>query len=184
MPSTASQIGDLKLGAKFDLSRYHLGGETVLLRNGRVLEASLPRATWASLEDELRSACRQPRSECEIRRDGETFLVLPVQDARLGSGFQLVVLRSLDAAVREFTQGWISILVKVGVCGVLLALLFTLATSRSVTRPLRELAAQLQRGRTRPPVSGTDQRRRSGGRTAHAGRVLQSRGGGRAQDAR
>ncbi len=28
------QIGDLKLGAKFDLSRYHLGGETVLLRNG------------------------------------------------------------------------------------------------------------------------------------------------------
>ncbi len=140
------QIGDLKLGAKFDLSRYHLGGDTVLLRNGRVLEAGLPRATWASLEDELRSACRQPRSECEIRRDGETFLVLPVQDAGLGSGFQLVVLRSLDAAIREFTQGWISILVKVGVCGVLLALVFTLTTSRKVTRPLRDLAAQLQRG--------------------------------------
>ena len=48
--------------------------------------------------------------------------------------------------MREFTAGWVSILVKVGVCGVLLALLFTLATSRSVSKPLRELAAQLQRG--------------------------------------
>jgi signal transduction histidine kinase len=140
------QIGDLKLGAKFDLSRYHLGGETVLLQHGRVLEASVPRATWASLEDNLHSACREPGSECEIRRNGETFLVLPVQDAGLGSGFQLVVLRSLDTAIREFTEGWVSILVKVGVCGVLLALVFTLTTSRKVTRPLRELAAQLQRG--------------------------------------
>jgi signal transduction histidine kinase len=69
-----------------------------------------------------------------------------VEDARLGSGFKLVVLRSLDAAVSEFTAGWVSILVRVGVCGVLLALLFTLATSRSVSRPLREFAAQLQRG--------------------------------------
>jgi signal transduction histidine kinase len=140
------QIGELKLGAKFDLSRYHLGGETVLLQGGHILAASLPRATWASLENDLRSGCHQPLGECEIRRSGETLLVLPVQDARLGAGFQLVVLRSLDAAVREFTAGWVSILVKVGVCGVGLALLFTLATSRSVSKPLRELAAQLQRG--------------------------------------
>jgi signal transduction histidine kinase len=131
------RIGELQLGAKFDLSR---------LQGGHMLEASLPRATWVSLEDDLRSGCRQPLGECEIRRSGENFLVLPVQDARLGAGFQLVVLRSLDAAVREFTAGWVSILVKVGVCGVVLALLFTLATSRSVSRPLRELAAQFERG--------------------------------------
>jgi hypothetical protein len=140
------QIGELKLGAKFDLSRYHLGGETILLQNGHVLESSLPRATWASLENELRSGCHEPVAECEIRRQGETFVVLAVQEARLGSGFQLVVLRSLDAAVRAFTAGWVSILMEVGACGVVLALLFTLATSRSVTKPLRELAAQLQRG--------------------------------------
>jgi len=140
------QIGELKLGAKFDLSRYHLGGETILLQNGHVLESSLPRATWTSLENELRSGCQEPVAECEIRRRGETFVVLTVQEARLGSGFQLVVLRSLDAAVRAFTAGWVSILVEVGACGVVLALLFTLATSRSVTKPLRELASQLQRG--------------------------------------
>jgi signal transduction histidine kinase len=140
------QIGELKLGARFDLSRYHLGGDTVLLENGHVIQASLPPATWAPLENDLHSKCRDLRSECDIRRNGETFLVLPVKDARLGVGFQLVTLRSLDAAMRDFSAGWANILLRVGVCGVLLALLFTLATSRSVTKPLRELAAQLQRG--------------------------------------
>jgi signal transduction histidine kinase len=141
-----AEIGQLKLGAKFDLSLYHLGGETVLLQDGHVLDASLPRATWSSLENELRAGCRKPGAECEIRRHGETFLVLPVPDARLGAGFQLIALRSLDAAVREFTAGWMGILAEVGACGVVLALLFALATSRSVTKPLRELAAQLRRG--------------------------------------
>jgi signal transduction histidine kinase len=140
------QIGELKLGAKFDLTRYHLGGETLLLENGRILQATIPQAGWGALENGLRSGCRQPLGECEVRRNGETYLVLPVSDARLGSGFQLVALQSLDAAVRDFTAGWAVILVKVGVSGVLLALLFTLATSRSVTKPLRELAAQLERG--------------------------------------
>ena len=140
------QIGELKLGAKFDLSRYHLGGETALLENGRILQATIPRAGWGALENELRSGCRQPLAECEVRREGESFLVLPVRDERLGPGFQLIALQSLDAAVRDFTAGWIGILVKVGASGALLALLFTLATSRSVTKPLRDLAAQLERG--------------------------------------
>src|SRR5580658_7527206 len=126
------QIGELKLGARFDLTRYHLGGETVLLENGRILQATIPQAGWGALENELRSGCRQPLGECEVRRNGETFLVLPMSDARLGSGFQLVALQSLDAAVRDFTAGWARILVEVGVSGVVLALLFTLATSRSV----------------------------------------------------
>ena len=140
------QIGELKLGAKFDLKRYHLGGETALLQDGRIVQATIPAAAWKALENDLRSGCRQPLGECEVRRNGETFLVLPAQDARLGSGFQLVALQSLDAAVRDFTAGWVGILIKVGAFGVLLALLFTLATSRSVTKPLRDLAAQLERG--------------------------------------
>jgi signal transduction histidine kinase len=140
------QMGELRLGARFDISRYRSGGDVVLLHDGRVIESSLPRAGWTALEKELRAGCPEPLRECEIRRDGETFLVLPVHGARLGAGFELIALRSLDAAVRDFTSGWVGILAKVGFCGVLLALLFTLATSRSVTKPLRELVSQLQRG--------------------------------------
>lgn len=140
------QAGELQLGARFDVSRYHLGGDVALLHEGRVIESSLPRAGWPALESELRAGCPQPQRECEIRRQGETFLVLPVEGPRLGPGFQLIALRSLDGAVREFTSGWMGILARVGACGVLLALMFTLATSRSVTKPLRELVSQLQRG--------------------------------------
>ena len=140
------QAGELQLGARFDVSHYHLGGDLALVHDGRVVESSLPRAAWTALDNELRAECPEPLRECEIRRQDETFLVLPVESARLGAGFQLIALRSLDAAVRDFTSGWIGILVKVGVCGVLLALMFTLATSRSVTKPLRELVSQLQRG--------------------------------------
>ena len=79
------QTGELKLGAKFDLGRYHLG-ETALLENGRILQASIPKADWGALENELRTRCRQPLAECEVRRNGETFLVSPVR--RCAAGFK------------------------------------------------------------------------------------------------
>ena len=137
------QTGDLKFGGKFDLSRYHLGGETALLHDGRVLRASIPQASWPSLEAELRG-CPSANADCEIRRNGETFLVLPVRESRLGPSYRLVELRSLDAAVREFTEGWIGILMRVGAGGVVFALFCTFATSRSVSKPLRKLVTQLQ----------------------------------------
>jgi signal transduction histidine kinase len=135
--------GDLKFGSKFDLSRYHLGGETALLHDGRILRASIPQAAWPSLEAELRG-CPGGNADCEIRRNGETFLVLPVRESRLGPSYRLVELRSLDAAVGEFTAGWIEILIKVGAGGVLFALFCTFVTSRSVSKPLRKLVTQLQ----------------------------------------
>ena len=140
------RIGDLKLGNKFELIRYHFGGDTALLHNGRILRATLPPSAWPSLESELQRGCPAPESECEIRRNGETFLVSPLHEAWLGPGYRLVALRSLDGALHAFTAGWIPVLMRVGVSGVLLALLCTLATSRSVSRPLRDLMAQLQKG--------------------------------------
>ena len=141
-----SEIGRLLIGRKFDLLRYHLGGDAVLLHDGRVLRATLPDRTWTSIEQQIAARCRESDSECEIDRDGETQLVLPVHEAALGSGYRLLALRSLDAAVRDFTSGWLGILLKVGGAGVILALLCTILTSRSVSRPLREFIAQLQSG--------------------------------------
>jgi len=139
------QIGDLKLGSRFNLSRYHFGGETALLRDGRIVRASIPAAAWPALESELRRACPGHDSECEVRRNGESWLVSPLHEAALGPHYRLVALRSLDQAVREFNAGWLAILLRVSLGGVLLALLCTLATSRSVSKPLRDLVSQLQR---------------------------------------
>jgi signal transduction histidine kinase len=140
------QIGELRLGSTFDLTRYHLAGETALLRDGRVLRATMPADAWPALEKQLRQRCSKPATECEINRAGETLLVLPINETRFGPGYQLLAFRSLDLAVKEFTAGWLALLGKVGIGGVVLALLFTAATSRSVSKPLRELVAQIGQG--------------------------------------
>ncbi len=142
----AERIADLRLGSKFDLGRYHGAGEMALLEDGKILRSTFNPAAWPSLEQQLRARCAQPGADCEIDHNNETLLVLPVHEALLGPNYRLLEFRSLDQAVRDFTSGWISIILKVGAGGVVLALLFTLATSRSVSRPLRDLVAQLQTG--------------------------------------
>ena len=140
------KTGDLSLGSQFNLRRDYSGGETVLLRGGRILRATFSASERARVEDQLRLHCSHPAAGCEIEKHGETFLVLPIQEAGLGPEYNLFELRSVDGAMREFTSSWARIVAKVGAGGMLLALLFTLATSRFVSRPLRELVAQLQRG--------------------------------------
>jgi signal transduction histidine kinase len=140
------QIGDLRLGNRFDLSRYHLAGETALLRDGHILKATFSSEDWSGVEEQLRRRCPQPDADCEVGRNNETLLVLAVPRAALGPGYRLLEFLPLDRALRDFTAGWVSIFLKIGFGGVVLALLFTLATSRSVSRPLRELVAQLQQG--------------------------------------
>ncbi len=138
------EIGTLAIGTKFDLSRNRVGGEMLLLKDGRVFRTTFPPDRWSSIEQQMSVQCAPAVQECEIRLGGETFLVLPVREAGLGGKYRLLALRSLDAAAREMTAGWMSIIVKVGVAGVVLALFFALITSRSVSKPLREFVAQLQ----------------------------------------
>jgi signal transduction histidine kinase len=140
------QVGELRLANEFDLGRYQLGGDTALLRDGRILRATYPSSDWPKVEEQLNRRCTNPTAECEIQYRGESILVLPVNEEHLGANYRLVELRSLDAAARTFTAGWAGIVTKVGICGVFLALLFTLMTARSVSKPLRDLVAQLKRG--------------------------------------
>src|SRR6185437_3963053 len=60
-------------------------------------------------------------------------------------GYRLLGFRSLERLLHEFDDAFISILVEVGSGGIVLALLCTLVTSRSVSRPLRSLVTQLRR---------------------------------------
>jgi signal transduction histidine kinase len=139
------QIGSLRLGRAFDLRRYSLDGEMALLRNGRILRATFPPAAWISIEEQLQKNCATIAADCQIKIAGGELLALPVPQSGLRDGYRLLVFRSLDAAVQEFTAGWGWTFSEVGVAGALLALLFTWRTSRSVSKPLRDLIAQLQR---------------------------------------
>ena len=141
-----AQIGSLRLGSEFDLGRYQLGGQAAVMQHGKIRYATFPRSRWAALENLLLQHCSNAGAECQIDWDGENFLLLPVRDPGMGGGYQIVEFRSLDQAINEFTSGWMTILMEVGFGGVFLALLFTLVTSRSVSKPLRDLVAQLRVG--------------------------------------
>lgn len=140
------KIGELKLGSQFDIGRYQVGGDAVLMRDGHILRATFGASEWPTLEARLGGRCTEPIAECEIDWGGGTLLVLAVHEAGIGAGYQLLEFRSLTQAVREFSAGFAAVLLEVGAGGVLLALFFTLLTSRSVSEPLRELVTQLRRG--------------------------------------
>ena len=140
------QIGELKLGARFEVSRYQVSGETALLRDGRIVRATMPPNTWTAMEAQLRKNCGALTSECEIKPSSEVLLVMPIEQVQLGEGYHLLAFRSLDQSVRSFTTGWMGVLLEVGVGGIVLALISTGMTSRSVSKPLREMVAQLGKG--------------------------------------
>ena len=140
------EAGALRLGQRFELSRNAWTGEAALLWSGRIVRSTLPENSWAAIEDGLRNRCVDLAADCEIRVNGDLLLAIPVRAAALGGTYRLLALRSVDAAAQEFMAGWDRVLLKVGAAGVLLALLFTAAASRSVSRPLRELIRQLQAG--------------------------------------
>jgi len=140
------QIGALQMGRQFDIGRYQAGGDAALMHNGHVLFATFEKSRWPELEARLSERCGRPEMECEISTNDGNLLVLPVQEEGIGAGYRLLEFRSLTQAVREFTSGWPVVLMEVGAGGVLLALFFTLVTSRSVSKPLSDLVAQLRHG--------------------------------------
>lgn len=140
------EIGNLRLGRMFDLRRYQLGGDTALLRDGRILRATFPQGRWTPVADQLRHNCSTNVMECEVQLNGETLLVLQIQEPGLGPTYRVVEFRSLDKAAHEFTAGLLGIFANVSAGGVILALLFTAVTARSVSKPLRQLVAQLRVG--------------------------------------
>jgi signal transduction histidine kinase len=133
----------LVLGTRFDLGRLALPGDAVLLRSGKVLASTLSRGQDQRLEQQIAARCGAFESACEASLGGQTYVVSRLQKTQIGPGYRLLGFRSLDAPVRDFTESFLGTLISIAIAGVLLALLCTIFTSRSVSRPLRALVAQL-----------------------------------------
>jgi signal transduction histidine kinase len=136
----------LTLGREFDLKRLAAGGETALLKNGRIVRSTFPVAETRQLELQLAKNCRRPQDSCEVLAGGDSYVVSVLQREQLGTSYRLLGFRSLDAPLRAFNRGFLPVLVELGLSGVMLALITTLITARSVARPLRYLASQLEAG--------------------------------------
>jgi signal transduction histidine kinase len=135
--------GALIVGTRFELNKDTLAGDAVLLHDDKVILSTFPVGSEA-IERQLQSRCASGQTACEVSLNGETYVVSALQRAQMGEGYRLFGLRSLDRPVRAFTAGLAGTFFEVGAAGIMLALLATLITSRSVSQPLRELLAQLK----------------------------------------
>lgn len=133
----------LVLGSMFDTSRLALTGQAVLMRAGHVVTGTLPKTWLLTLEQQIAVNCPTFHPNCEVNLRGETYVVSRLQKAQIGPGYTLLGLRSLDASVRDFEKSFLGTLLTIAAAGILLALLCTIFTSRTVSRPLRALVVQL-----------------------------------------
>ena len=134
----------LIVGRPFDLSRLPLGGEAVLLQNNKVIRSTFSPQLYTAIEQQLALQCANQATSCEVSVAGETYVVSVLESAQLGRAYRLLGFRSLDGPLRAFSSVFVPLLLELGCGGVLLALACTLLTSRSVSQPLRDLAAQLR----------------------------------------
>ncbi len=137
-------VGSLIVGRKFDVKSINPLGHAALLYRGKLVASTFPASSGASLERQLQIACRDWKAGCEIKNAGEEFLVLGMNRAHLGAGYQLVSFQSLDAAMRAFTRGFNVVFLLIGTCGIMAGLALSAIVSRSVSKPLMNLIAHLK----------------------------------------
>ena len=136
--------GHLTVGKTFDLTLLDAIGNMALLRGGKLLRTTLVQPSLQEIERTLSATCVANRDGCDIKLNGETYLVLPLQTASFGSPYKLLMLYSLDQAVHNFLSGFAGKFTVIGFSGALLALVLALLSSWAVSKPIQDLVARLK----------------------------------------
>jgi signal transduction histidine kinase len=139
------QIGHLALGKRFDLTLLNSIGNVGLICRGRLLRSTLPQSLHQEIERHLRQSCVSDPNGCDLRLNGETYLVLPLRRTALGGEYKLLMFYSLDQAVDNFLSSLARTFAGIGAGGGLFALLLAVLTSWAVTKPIQDFIARLQR---------------------------------------
>lgn len=140
-------LGTLVVGRKFAIQSWGEFGYASLFRDGRMFRTSFPPTLVREAEQQW-IGCGARDEGCEVWIGGEAYLALPMLPQAYGSAIRLVSFQSIDAATREFTQGMQDVFPVIGGVAVLLTLVFSLVSSRSVARPLSALIAAVRKDTT------------------------------------
>ncbi len=133
-------LGTLSVGEIFDFSEFTT--PTVLFRNGHVLKSSIAGSGLGEVEAAM-SHC-SGIGECNVRLHGVNYVSLPMQGISFGDGYLLRSLQNLDSAagpVQRVIQGMFG---SVALGAVLVALLFSVASSGSIVQPINEVISRLK----------------------------------------
>jgi putative nucleotidyltransferase with HDIG domain len=133
------RIAMLSVGERLDFSGFRT--PVVLTRHGKVIKASLPHVPVSELASSL--AVCESDAECELTIRGETYLSLSVEGLRLATGDALRTLQSLDAALHPVQAVLRKVFLAAGAGAVLVAILVSAASTRSIVRPISQLMNRL-----------------------------------------
>ncbi len=136
----AENLGALSVGERFDLSA--VPGQAVLLHNGEIIETNAPGLPVKEAEASLRGCGRG--IECEIRLRGETYVSQPLEGAGAGTGYEVRSLESVDAAAGDIQASLRRAFVLAGLGALLLAVLVSTLSTRSLVQPISGVVARLQ----------------------------------------
>jgi len=133
-------IGSLSVGEFFDFSEFIT--PAVLLRNGVVINSNISNVPYNEIGAALRGCPSQ--SECDIRLHGANWVSLPMQSDSIGEGYQLRSLQNMDAANAPVQFILHNLFLAVAIGCVLVALLCSLISSRSIVQPIAGVVAHLR----------------------------------------
>jgi putative nucleotidyltransferase with HDIG domain len=140
MDQDQENIGSLSVGEYFDFSEFTT--PAVLLHNGVVINSNIPNVPAAEIDAALRGCPIQ--SECDIRLGGANWISLPMQGDSVGQGYILRSLENMDAAIAPVQSILHNLFLAVALGCVLVALLFSLMSSRSIIRPIAGVVSHLR----------------------------------------
>ncbi|MGC2298746.1 MAG: HD-GYP domain-containing protein [Acidobacteriaceae bacterium] len=138
-------LGSLSVGEYFNLAA--LTTPAVLLHNGTVIASNIPNIGPAGLTASL-AACTAP-SECDLRLHGANWISAPMQS--WAGGYLLRSLENVDQATAPIQARLHNLFLTLAFASVLVALLCSIASARSIVEPIAAVVSQL-RGAARTGV--------------------------------
>jgi putative nucleotidyltransferase with HDIG domain len=128
------------VGEVFDFTEF--SSPTVLSKDGKVIQSSIPNVTPVELESALR-ACAN-RAECEVRLAGTSYLSLPVETVSLGGGYLLRSFQDVDAASGPVQEILAKVFLIAGAGALLAALILSAFSTRTIVEPLASVVRHLR----------------------------------------
>ena len=131
-------IGSLSLGEYFDFP----GAATpaVLIHGGQVIDVNIPNVSDREVEAAFLGCAG--RSECDFQLGGVNWISVPMQD--LGGGYTLWSLENVDEATGPLRSRLRSLFLTMAFGSVLVALLCSIVSSRSIVKPIAHVVSHLR----------------------------------------
>lgn len=131
-------IGALAVGEHFDFSEFTT--PAALVHNGRVIESNVAGMAADELDEALAGCGERP--ECDVRLRAANWISFPMES--YGGGYLLRSLENVDKAAAPIQSRLHRLFISLALICVLVALLCSMAASRSIEQPIAAVVSHLR----------------------------------------